>query len=377
MTDYLSEYDKVILFGGGILAERLYSQNEIIRDSLVAVTDMLPAEKRVIKSFHGIDIVNPNSIDDSILANSAIVFAIGNIKVCYFIRDFLHKYNVPANNIFVVNPYSSLRFFMVNDELSGEKRIPFSDERYSIVANLFKDDLSIKIWNALLSSKPYESNDDTYELIRYSDIEELYFYDEDYWKSYSFQVAIDDDATIFDCGAYIGDSIIDICKAIPQKNKYYFAFEPLKESLEQIVNNPSFADYCKEIIPLDYGVGEHDEEKLFGVENSATFDGARFISEDCVSDCSETWKLKIRAIDNLDLNVKGTLYIKMDVEGSELAALKGSMNTIKKYHPFLAICLYHRKNDIVDIPLYLESLGMKYKYFLRGGYHTILWAIPE
>ena len=62
MTDYLSEYDKVILFGGGILAERLYSQNEIIRDSLVAVTDMLPAEKRAIKIFHGIDIVNPNSI---------------------------------------------------------------------------------------------------------------------------------------------------------------------------------------------------------------------------------------------------------------------------------------------------------------------------
>ena len=126
-----------------------------------------------------------------------------------------------------------------------------------------------------------------------------------------------------------------------------------------------------------YGVGEYDEEKLFGVENSSTFDGARFISEDSVMECSETWKLKIKSLDNLNLAVKGTLYIKMDVEGSELAALKGAAKTIKKHHPFLAICLYHRKNDVVDIPLYIDSLGLKYKYFLRGGYHTILWAIPE
>ena len=54
MNVYLSEYDSVILFGGGVLAERLYSQYAIIRDSLAAVIDMLPDERRVIKSFHGI-----------------------------------------------------------------------------------------------------------------------------------------------------------------------------------------------------------------------------------------------------------------------------------------------------------------------------------
>lgn len=377
MNVYLSEYDSVILFGGGVLAERLYSQYAIIRDSLAAVIDMLPDERRVIKSFHGIDIVNPDSIENDIISNSAIVFAIGNIKVCYCVKDFIQKYNVPANNVFVVNPYSSLRFFMVNDELAREQRIPFLDERFSHVGKLFNDDLSMKIWNALLSSKPFESNEDSYELVRYSDIEEIYFYDEDYWKSYPFQGSYGDEATILDCGAYIGDSIIDICKAVPQKNKYYVAFEPLKESLNQIINNSLFTEYCKEIIPLDYGVGEFDEEKLFGVENSATFDGARFIPEECAEDCSETLKLKIKAIDNLDLDVKGTLYVKMDVEGSELAALKGAVKTIKNHHPFLAICLYHRKNDIVDIPLFINGLGLKYKYFLRGGYHTILWAIPE
>ena len=102
-------------------------------------------------------------------------------------------------------------------------------------------------------------------------------------------------------------------------------------------------------------------------------EGGRFVKES--SDNIET--LEIRAIDNLDIDVKGTLYIKMDIEGAEMDALYGAQDIIKKYHPYLAICLYHRKNDLVDIPLYVKSLYSNYRIYLRGGYHTIMWAIPD
>ncbi len=62
-------------------------------------------------------------------------------------------------------------------------------------------------------------------------------------------------------------------------------------------------------------------------------------------------------------------FIKMDVEGVELEALKGSEKSIKKYRPKLAISLYHKPGDFVNIPAYLASLDIGYQFFL--GHFTI------
>ena len=74
-------------------------------------------------------------------------------------------------------------------------------------------------------------------------------------------------------------------------------------------------------------------------------------------------------------------YIKMDVEGSELEALKGSIETIKKYRPKLAISLYHKPEDVIEIPVFLEKLDLGYKYYLRHYQtrmeETVLYSVPE
>ena len=83
------------------------------------------------------------------------------------------------------------------------------------------------------------------------------------------------------------------------------------------------------------------------------------------------------SIDNV-LKERPATYIKLDVEGSELETLKGATNTIQKYRPKLAISLYHKPEDIVTLPLYIESLGMDYKYYMRHYQtrwcETILYA---
>jgi FkbM family methyltransferase len=74
-------------------------------------------------------------------------------------------------------------------------------------------------------------------------------------------------------------------------------------------------------------------------------------------------------------------FIKMDIEGAELSALKGAEETIRTFKPKLAISLYHRDTDFIEIPTYLERLGVGYEFFLDHftiyGEETILFAAPQ
>lgn len=74
-------------------------------------------------------------------------------------------------------------------------------------------------------------------------------------------------------------------------------------------------------------------------------------------------------------------FIKMDIEGAELAALKGAEQTLRRFKPRLAVCVYHRLEDFFDIPDYLESLGLNYRLFLRHfsihAEETVLFASAE
>ncbi|STQ87043.1 FkbM family methyltransferase [Helicobacter muridarum] len=70
----------------------------------------------------------------------------------------------------------------------------------------------------------------------------------------------------------------------------------------------------------------------------------------------------------------------MDIEGAELEALKGAENTIKKYKPKLALSIYHRREDMLSIPKYLQSLNCGYRFYLRNFWwfsvDIVLYAIP-
>jgi len=62
-------------------------------------------------------------------------------------------------------------------------------------------------------------------------------------------------------------------------------------------------------------------------------------------------------------------FIKMDIEGSELKALKGAEGTLRRFKPRLAISLYHDIEHFHAVPLYLDSLGLGYRFYL--AHYTI------
>lgn len=76
-----------------------------------------------------------------------------------------------------------------------------------------------------------------------------------------------------------------------------------------------------------------------------------------------------------------TTFIKMDIEGSEAKALIGAENTLRRYKPRLAISLYHKPWDFIELPGLLLELAPDYKLAIRhySSYEneTVLYAWCE
>lgn len=90
-----------------------------------------------------------------------------------------------------------------------------------------------------------------------------------------------------------------------------------------------------------------------------------------------TTVIDVDSIDNVCSGDKVT-FIKMDIEGSELEALRGAVNVIKRDKPRLAICIYHKPEDMYEIPFWIKETVPEYKLYIRhhtdGILETVLYA---
>lgn len=144
-----------------------------------------------------------------------------------------------------------------------------------------------------------------------------------------------------------------------------YAFEPDKQNLDKM---QATAEEIMgfEICPV--GLWNKKDVLKFSSGNAENCS----ISED--GDIS----IDVDSIDNV-LSGKPATFIKMDIEGSELKALEGAAETIRKYRPKLAICVYHKPEDIIEIPKKILELNPNYKLWLRHYSYvdteTVLYAV--
>jgi len=160
------------------------------------------------------------------------------------------------------------------------------------------------------------------------------------------------------CNCYTVNQFIQKCN-----NEYrkIIAFEPSPKQYKECTEN---SKNIRDIKIHQCGLWNENTDIYFNDESAST--GGAHISGKPKDNAT---KIKARKLDDI-LNGEEATFIKMDVEGAELNALKGAAQTILKYRPKLAICVYHKPEDIIEIPAYILSLHNDYKIYLR---HYSLW----
>lgn len=217
------------------------------------------------------------------------------------------------------------------------------EEQFDQVYNLLADDLSKKTFlQKIKYMHSFDSGD--IEVIR---CKNAMYFDSDFYRPQKGEVVVDG-------GGFTGDTFLEYREINPDYGKYYI-FEPDPENFKVLSEN---LNGYEAIEAINKGLGEKDDKLVFYIRAGATTSD----KGDLV--CDEKMVLPVTSIDKV-VNGGRVDFIKLDVEGSEREALLGSVETIRKYSPNLAVCVYHKPMDIVELPLLLHELCPEGELYIR------------
>ncbi|MDR0221798.1 MAG: FkbM family methyltransferase [Lachnospiraceae bacterium] len=176
-----------------------------------------------------------------------------------------------------------------------------------------------------------------------------------------------------DCGAYDGDTVEEFIECVPNYKKIY-AIEMDSENYSQLVTNTkNYRDIeC-------FNVGLCDRNGIMSyisTGKTTSVDSLLPQATEKPSDDSQTF-VRLAALDDL-LDGQPVSFIKMDIEGAELEALRGAETIIREQKPKLAISVYHNPAHIFEVPVLLKQFVPEYKIYFRHHsdslYETMCYA---
>jgi len=178
-------------------------------------------------------------------------------------------------------------------------------------------------------------------------------------------IPLNENAIFVDCGAFDGDSALAFIEFAKRKGasnfKKIISFEPDPYNYKKLCNRNIEKHLC-----INKGVSNEKGVLQFSVLGTSSG----------ICDNGEI-QVEIDTLDNM-IDEK-VAYIKMDIEGVELEALKGAEHLIRESKPTLAICIYHKKEDLWVLQNYIKSLVPEYKFYIRAYEETatelVLYAI--
>lgn len=178
----------------------------------------------------------------------------------------------------------------------------------------------------------------------------LHYFDEDILSITGSEIFVD-------CGGYNGDTLSAFWNVTGGRFKAYYLFEPDSRLLGDARRKGDHR-----VIYVNKGVWSEETTLSFMAETAA---GNGSVAMD--NDAANTIQIPVTT---LDTEVEEATFIKLDVEGAELHALRGAKKLIEKCHPKMAVCVYHKYEDYIELYRYIRELG-GYRIYLRAQYDNI------
>ncbi len=328
-----------------IFGRNEYAQSIANNIEVAAFVDDFTSEK----SYLGKPIIKREEIPPNSLVVSAVVY--GRPLTVRKILEEAHHRHI---DYFSFYKYSGVNIIPVKHWAEFEQDFVNNIDKYNWVYELLSDQESKDIFEKIIN---FRLSADLKYLDGFTERQkEQYFED--------FLYLNEENEVFCDVGSYDGFTTLEFIKRCPNYHSAYI-FEPEPKNMDVIKNRLANK---KNIHYIQSGLSNKKEIVRFSANGSSS-----------MIDNDGEIEINVDLLDHLiDDNVS---YIKMDIEGAEKSAIEGSKKTILKYHPRLAICVYHKEDDLHRIPELIFSIRDDYKIYLRhyteGVTETVMFFVPN
>ncbi len=326
----------IVLYGTGNGAEKIIKNAEARGILISAVFSSDGFSKN--KIFCGFPVLSLSEIEEKYPRFIMLLgFAAGNEELISYIKKIgsrAQKFLVPEVPVFGEDVFDYKLFLEKKKQIESLYEMLADEQSKKVLKNLIE---------YKLSGKP----------------QYLYEMETDRMEVFESIFDFGDNENYLDLGAFTGDTVEEFLKVTKGNYAKIVAVEPAPknfERLERFVKEKGL----KNTQLINAAISDKRGEAFFSEKGGRN----PFISEN--------GKYSVDMIRLCDIDFKPT-YIKIDVEGFERETISGGIRMIKENCPKIAMSLYHKNLDFLELPLYLKSIEPGYKLYLRHHPYLPAW----
>ncbi len=239
------------------------------------------------------------------------------------------------------------------DTLFTSELVRESIDKINCCAELFADSESVRVYESVINAKLTGR------------ISHLRASETDRETVYREILRPNDYRTYADLGAYNGDTVRELLQYTPGLESV-IAMEPDARNFRKLSEYAAGEKRCS-VELHNKGAWDHCDTLFFDGSGNRN-------ANISMSAGKKTREIQVESLDAV-LSGRSVDYIKYDVEGSERQALEGSRETVARFAPDLLVSMYHRSEDIFELPILIHEMNPSYRLYLRRFPYLPAWDL--